>query len=397
LEAHPGSNNNKVDEMEFGFSESQQRWHDAALYFAREELVDPELSVRDERGEFWRDGYQRCARFGIPGLPVPTEYGGQGQDLLTTAAAMEGLGSGCPDTGLVFALNASLWTVTMPILAFGTEAQKQRYLPGLCDGRLLGANGASEPEAGSDIFGMRTRAERSGDRWILNGCKTWITAGPIADLFLCFATTDPSKGVLGISAFLIDSDTPGFHVAREIPKMGMRTAPMAELVFESCELPAESLLGREGRGSPIFNTALEWERGAILASVLGTMRRQLDRCIEHARSRRQFGQPIARFQSVSNRIVDMTIRLETSRSMVYRYAWLKSQGRDAAAAASMAKLHVSESFVQNSLDAVRIFGASGYATEGGLERDLRDSVGGVIFSGTNDIQRNIIAQQLRLG
>ena len=280
---------------------------------------------------------------------------------------MEGLGYGCPDTGLIFALSASLWTITMPILNFGTEAQKARYLPSLCDGRSFGANGASEPQAGSDIFSMTTRAERKGEGWVLNGRKVWITGGPIADLFLCFATTDPTKGVLGITAFLIERGTPGFHVVREIPKLGMRTAPMGELVFENCELPAENLLGREGRGSRIFNAALDWERGAILASVVGTMRRQLDRCIHHARTRKQFGQAIGKFQSVSNRIVDMMTRLETSRLLIHRYAWLKQQGKDATIAASMAKLHVSECFVQNSLDAVRLLGAAGYSVEGGAE------------------------------
>jgi len=383
--------------MEIAFSETQQHWYDAAVQFAREELHDTEAIEREQRAEFWREGFERCGRFGIQGLPIPVEYGGQGQDLATTLAAMEGLGYGCPDTGLIFAINAALWTVTMPILSFGTEAQKQRYLPGLCNGRLLGCNAASEPDAGSDIFAMRTRAERHGDGWILNGRKTWITAGPIADVYHCFAATDPSKGVLGITAFLIEKGTPGFRVVREIPKMGMRTAPMGELVFEDCVLPAESVLGRVGRGATIFNASLDWERGAILSSVLGTMRRQLDRCIEQARTRKQFGQPIGKFQSVSNRIVDMALRLETSRFMVYRYAWSKSQGKDATVWASMAKLHVSECFVQNSLDAVRLFGASGYVTENGLERDLRDSVGGLIFSGTNDIQRNIIAHHLRLG
>lgn len=382
--------------MDFGLSEQQQKWYDAAVRFARDELVDAESVAREQRGEFWREGYERCGRFGILGLPIPSGYGGQGTDIPTAVAAMEGLGYGCPDTGLLFALNASLWTITMPILTFGTEAQKARYLPRLCDGRSFGANGASEPEAGSDIFSMTTRAVRRGDRWVLNGRKVWITGGPIADVFLCFATTDPSKGVLGITAFLINRDTPGFHVVREIPKLGMRTAPMGELVFEDCELPAENMLGREGRGSRIFNAALEWERGAILASVVGTMRRQLDRCIQQARTRKQFGQPIGKFQSVSNRIVDMMTRLETSRWMIQRYAWLKQESKDATIAASMAKLHVSECFVQNSLDAVRIFGASGYSVEGGLERDVRDSVGGVLFSGTNDIQRNIIAQHLRL-
>lgn len=381
--------------MDFAFNASQQSWHDRASRFASEALAE-DVRERDAQEAFWRDGYERCGKEGILGLPIPEEFGGQGQELLTAVAAMEGLGHGCPDTGLVFALNASLWTVTMPILVFGNEEQKRRYLPGLCDGRLFGANAASEPEAGSDIFGMQTRAERRGDGWVLNGRKIWITGGPVAELFLAFATTDPSKGALGITAFLIPADTPGFRVVREISKLGMRTAPMGELAFENCELPSESLLGREGRGARIFNAALEWERGAILAGVLGTMRRQLDRCIHHARTRKQFGKPIGKFQSVANRIVDMKIRLETCRPLVYRFAWLKQQGKDAAVEAAMAKLHVSESFVANSLDAVRIFGASGYATETGLERDLRDSVGGVIFSGTNDIQRTIIAQHLRI-
>jgi alkylation response protein AidB-like acyl-CoA dehydrogenase len=281
----------------------------------------------------------------------------------------------------------------MPILAFGTDGQKTRYLPGLCDGTLLGANAASEPGAGSAIFSMQTRADRRGDRWVLNGRKTWITGGPVADVFLAFATTDPSKGALGVSAFVFPRETPGFRVVRDIDKLGLRTAPMGELAFEDVDL---ALLGREGRGARVFNAALEWERGAILAGVLGTMRRQLERCITHAQTRKQFGKPIGKFQSVSNRIVDMKLRLETCRPLVYAFARKKARGDDATIEAAMAKLHVSECFVQNSMDAVRVFGASGYTTETGLERDLRDSVGSLIFSGTNDIQRNIIAQQLRL-
>ena len=241
---------------------------------------------------------------------------------------------------------------------------------------------------------MQTRAERRGDGWVLNGRKIWITAGPIADLCLCFASTDPSKGILGISAFLVDRDAPGFRVVREIPKLGMKSVPMGELAFEDCRLSADALLGREGRGAPIFNESMELERGAILSSALGTMRRQLERCVRHARTRQQFGQPISKFQSVSNRLADMAMRLEASRLLVYRFAHEHARGGDSALAASMAKLQVSESFLQNSLDAVRIFGAAGYAEETGLECDLRDGVGSVIFSGTNDIQRNLIAQHL---
>ena len=383
--------------MDFDLSETQRKWHREALEFARTELVDPTLPDRDHQSRFWREGFERCGRFGFQGLPIPKDHGGQGEDLATTVAAMEGLGEGCLDHGLIFALNAALWTVSMPIAAFGSELQKQRYLPGLCSGRLIGANGASEPEAGSDIFSMRTTAIPDDHRWILNGRKTWITAGPIADLFLLFASTNPTLGVMGVSAFLVERETPGLTVVREIPKMGMRTVPMGELLLENCVIPAQNILGREGRGGPIFQESLEWERGAILASAVGVMKRQLDLVIAHARKRKQFGQPIGKFQSVSNRIVEMALRLETSRLLVYRYAWAKSRGDQATAPASMAKLHVSESFLANSLDAVRVLGALGYAVEGGLERDLRDSVAGVIFSGTNDIQRNIIARRLGVG
>jgi alkylation response protein AidB-like acyl-CoA dehydrogenase len=382
--------------MDFAFSESQRFWYEAAVKFAQGELSDPDSSVRERRGEFWREGYQRCAKFGVQGLPVPAEYGGRGLDLLTTVAAIEGLGYGCADTGLVFAIGASLWTTTMAILAYGSDVQKRRYLPGLCDGSLLGANAASEPEAGSDIFSMQARAERHPEGWNLNGRKAWITSAAGADVFVCLASTDLSKGVLGITAFLVERGTPGFMDGREIPTLGLRTAPMGDLVFENCVVPHDAILGREGRGSTVFNAALEWERGAILAGVLGTMRRQLEACISHAKGRKQFGQPIGRFQSVSNRIVDMKLRLETSRFMVYRYAWATLHGEDAAVWSSMAKLHVSECFAQNSLDALRLFGASGFQAGGAVERDLRDSAGGMIFSGTNDIQRNLIAMHLRL-
>ncbi len=309
---------------------------------------------------------------------------------------MEGLGYGCADGGLIFGINASMWTNTIPILLFGSEAQKKRFLPGLCDGSIVGANGVSEPQAGSDVFSMQASAQRKGDRFVLNGRKTWVTSGPVADLFVCYAATDPAKGVLGISAFIIPKDSPGFRVVREIPKLGVRTIPMGEIALEDCELGSESLLGREGRGADVFNCSMEWERGSILASVLGTMRRQLDRCVEHARRRVQFGQAIGKFQAVSHKIAEMKIRLDASRPLVYRIGWLKSMGKDAAADAAVAKVFVSEAYVQNSLDAIQLFGASGFVTETEIERDLRDSVASRIYSGTNEIQKNIIARSLRL-
>ncbi len=377
--------------MDFALSDEQQDWHDRAIRFARTELSDSVVD-RDERGEFWREGWQRCARFGIQGLPIPVEYGGQGQGLAVTIAALEGLGYGCEDNGLIFAINAVLWTVATPILLHGTPEQKRRYPPRLCDGTHVGANGASEVGSGSDIYAMSTRAELRGDDWVLNGRKIWVTSGPVADLFVCYATADPTKGVLGIHAFIIPRDAPGLRVVREIKKLGLRTVPMGEIAFEDCRVPTDALLGRKGRGADVFRASMEWERGAILAWTLGAMRRQLERCIEHARTRKQFGKPIGRNQAVANRIVEMSLRLETCRPMVYKVGWLKEQGKDASVQAAMAKLHVSDCFVKNSLDAVQLFGASGYAADLGIERDLRDSVGSLIYSGTNDIQPQHCAQ-----
>ena len=385
--------------MDFALTDEQAEWQEAAIRFARAELApDLDLDRRDEARAFWRVGWERCARFGLQGLPIPAEYGGRGLGLQATIAAMEGLGYACPDNGLIFGINASLWTVAIPILRHGTPEQRRRYLPGLADGSIVGANGASEPDAGSDIFAMQTRATRDpdGGGWILDGRKIWVTSGPVADLFVAYAATSPDRGVLGVSAFIVPADMPGFRVVREIPKMGVRTVPMGEIAFEGCRLPADALLGREGRGAEVFQGSMEWERGSILASSLGTMRRQVERCVAHARKRKQFGRSIGQFQAVSHRIVGMKLRLETCRPLVYRIGWLKERDRDATMEAALAKLHVSECLVQNSLDAVQVFGALGYTTEAGVERDLRDGVGSLIYSGTSDIQRNIIARELGL-
>ena len=384
--------------MDFALTDEQTAWQEAAIRFARSELVpDLDLDARDASRTFWRDGWERCARFGLQGLPIPTAHGGRGLGLPVTIAAMEGLGYACPDNGLIFGINASLWTVAIPILRHGTPEQQQRYLPGLADGSIVGANGASEPEAGSDIFAMRTRATRDdGGGWVLDGRKVWVTSGPVADLFVAYAATSPERGVMGISAFIVPNDSPGFRVVREIPKMGVRTIPMGEIAFEACRLPAEALLGREGRGAEVFQGSMEWERGSILAGALGTMRRQLERCVAHARQRQQFGRSIGQFQAVSHRIVGMKVRLETCRPLVYRIGWLKEHDQEATMESALAKLHVSECLVQNSLDAIQVFGALGYTTEAGIERDLRDGVGSLIYSGTSDIQRNIIARELGL-
>jgi hypothetical protein len=381
--------------MDFDWSEEQLAFKNAVVEFARQRL-NGTIVERDREGLFSRELWEECAKFGIQGLPFPEEYGGGSSDILTTMLTMEGLGYGCLDNGLIFGINAQMWSVQMPIFTFGTGAQKRKYLPGLCSGALIGAHGMSEPDAGSDAFSLRTRAERRDGGYVLNGTKTFVTNAPMCDVALVFATVDPARKMLGVTGFLIDKGTPGFEVSRHIDKMGLRTSPMSEIVLDDCFVPEESRLGKEGIGSRIFSDSMEWERSCILGSHLGAMERLLERCVKHANERHQSGQSIGRFQSVANRIVDMKLRLDTARLLLYRVAWLKKVGRPAVMEAALAKLYLSECFVQSSLDAIRTLGGYGYTTEYEVERDLRDAVGGTLYSGTSDIQRNIVARLLGL-
>jgi alkylation response protein AidB-like acyl-CoA dehydrogenase len=381
--------------VDHDLTEEQRSWQQAAVEFARKELCR-DVAARDREEQFDRAAWKRCAEFGVLGMPVPKEFGGLGLGLTDVVAVMEGLGYGGKDAGLIFSLNAHLWTNTIPILRYGTDEQKRRWLPGLSDGTLIGANGASEPDSGSDVFAMRTRATKRGDGYVLNGTKTFVTNAPVADLIVSYATIDPKLGALGVTGFVVERAAKGVTITKKIEKMGLRTSPMAEVVFEDVEVPAACRLGREGRGVEVFECSMEWERGCILASCLGVMRRQLERCIEHVRTRRQFGKPIGKFQSVANKVVDMKLRLETCRPLVYRIGALKDAGKDATMEAALAKLHVSDSFVKNGLDAVQLFGGYGYTTEYELERELRDAVGSTLYSGTSEIQRNLVARGLGL-
>ncbi len=382
--------------MDFGWTDEQLARRAAARDFARRELADETLTERDRDGRFERDLWQRCARFGILGLSVPPALGGSEIDLPTAMLVMEGLGEGCSDNGLAFALNAQLWTVQRPIVRFGTDEQKRRYLPGLCDGTLLGAHALTEAEAGSDAYSLTMRAERRGGDYVLNGTKCLVTLGPVADVALVFASTNPAAGKWGISAFVIERETPGLRASDAQPKMGLRTVPIGSLHFEDCVVPESARLGPEGAGVSISNHSLEIERCCILASQLGAMERQLQRAIAYARSRRQFGQPIGKFQSVSNRIADMKLRIEAARLLLYKVAWLVDRGQPAMMEAALLKLYLSEAFVESGMDAIRVHGGVGYLSETGVERDLRDAVGGVLYAGTSDIQRNIISRLLGL-
>jgi len=354
------------------------------------------LRERDREGTFAREDWRRCGERGILGLCVPESDGGQGQDIARAVITMEGLGHGCRDNGLTLALNAQMWTTQTAIQEFGTAAQRQRYLPRLCAGEWIAAQAMTEPDTGSDVYRLQATARKTEGGYRLNGRKILITLGPVADLYIVFATTDPQLGQWGITAFLVERTTPGLTVHPVDEKMGLRTVPLGAIDLEDCDLPAEARLGDEGAGVRITTSGLEWERGPMLASQVGILEQQLDRAVAYARERKQFGKPIGSFQSVSNRIAEMKLRLETARNLVYQVAWRKAHGKPAILESAMAKLHLGESLVASSLDAIRIHGGRGYLTETGVERDLRDGVGTVIYGGTSDIQRVIIARMLGL-
>jgi alkylation response protein AidB-like acyl-CoA dehydrogenase len=383
--------------MDFSLSAEQRELRAAAIEFARREL-DQDVAKRDDAGEFAREAWRACAKFGIQGLPIPEELGGGGADILTTVVVMEALGYGCHDNGLIFSLNAQMWSLELPLVKFGRPEQQTAYLPGLMSGNLIGVHAMTEPDSGSDAFSMRTHAERQGDHYVLNGTKLYITNAPVADVVLVFcADRDaPASRLAGISAFLVDKGTPGFSVTRSMEKMGLRTSPMGEIVLADCVVPAASRLGPEGAGMAIFNSSMAWERSCILASALGVMQRQLEACVGYAKTRKQFGQPIGKFQGVAGKVADMYLRLEAARLLIYQAAWLGQQGTPCPAEAAAAKLFTSEALVQSSLDAIQVHGAYGYMKESGIERDLRDAVASTIYSGTSEIQRVILARMLGL-
>jgi L-prolyl-PCP dehydrogenase len=366
--------------------------------FARGELAQAPADriARDREGTFWREGWDACGRFGIQGLPVPETLGGQGQDALTTAVALEALGYACEDGGLLFSINAHLWSAVTPVWKHGSPDQQRTWLPGLCDGTLIGIHAVTEPEAGSDAFGMTTRAEPEGDGWRITGRKTFISNAPVADLLIVFARTTPGTGPTGITAFLLEREAGGMDVPGHLDKMGLRTSPMGEIVLQDVRAGPDDVLGTEGRGARVFQTSMDWERGLIMSSQVGAMQRITERTIRYATQRQQFGQPIGRFESVSEKIADMSTRLQASRAMLYRAAHVMDAAAGPTASSAQAKVFISEASVATHLDAMQVHGGYGYMTELEVERALRDALGGTIYSGTSEIQRRLIAKRLGL-
>lgn len=381
--------------MDFTWTDHQLKLRDSVVQFATKHLNDDVVRA-DQLGRFSASKWKACGDFGIQGLNIPVKYGGGGFDILTTVFAMEALGYGCLENALPFALNSQMWSVQAAILKFGSEEQKERYLPALCRGESIGAFGITEIDSGSDTYSMGATAKKVDGGYVLNGRKSYITSAPVSDISVVFANSNPSAGQWGITGFIVETGMDGFSLGGVREKMGMRATPMGDLIFEECFVPDSQRLGPEGGGVSLFSKAMESERGYIFASQVGRLQRQLEEAINYCKERIAFGRKIGTFQSVSNRLADMKLRLETSRLLLYKVAWLDDQRLPLSLEAALAKLHLSEMFVASSMDAIRTHGARGYVTEYGVERDLRDGIGGLIYSGTSDIQRNIVARLLGL-
>lgn len=382
--------------MDFSLTPDQETLKRTIIKFAREHLND-DMIARDREQTFSRERWRACGSLGLPGLPVPESLGGEGLDPLTTAIALDAFGYGCTDNGLVFSIAAHLLSCVVPLWKFGSPAQQAAYLPGLCDGRLIGVHAMTEPGSGSDSFSLRTKAVKDGDGWRINGTKTFISNGPEADVIIVFALSDAAKGYHGgVTAFLLERGTPGFSASRKIEKMGLRTSPFSELAFDEVWVPDSAIVGQVGGGSAIFTHAMDWERVCLFAAHVGQMERILERGVLYARTRQQFGKSISKFQAVSHKLADFKVQLECARLLTYRAATKLDKTRGVGLDAAMVKLFVSESLVKGAMDVLQIFAGYGYATEYEIEREVRDAIGSRIYSGTSEIQRNIVAAWLGL-
>ena len=381
--------------MDFGWTDDQMTLRRGAVDFATRRLMEG-VADRDRNCVFPRELWDACAEFGLQGLVVPAEWNGAGHDLLSAIAVLEGIGYGARDNGLVFSVAAHAASCEGPIFDFGSDEQRKEWLPRLTDGSAIGATGITEPDSGSNALSLQTIAVQRRDEWVLDGCKTFVTNAPVADVFIIYARTGDSP-MSGITCFLIPRATPGLSVGPPIEKMGLRTSPMSQVFFEDCRVPASAVVGGVGSGGMIFNQTMDLERLLVMAPAIGVMERVLERCVAHARQRTAGSVPLAKHQSISHRIADMELELEASRLLMYRAAWHRMHRGSATRESALAKLAVSEAYVAICRGAVQIFGGYGYMVEYELERELRDALATTLYVGTSEIQRNLIAGLRGLG
>jgi len=380
--------------MDFRITEEQELFKKSVIEFAQKEIM-PGAAERDEESRFDRDVWDKAAEFGLMGLPYPEEYGGSGASVFETGLAGEALGYGGLDAGFCLSWGAHVVIGGIPIWQLGTEEQKKKYLPKIASGEWITGLGLTEPEAGSDAAGLLTTAVKKDGYYVLNGTKTFITNGPIGEVFVVLAKTDKEKGAAGITGFIVEKSFPGFSVGKEIHKTGNRSSPTSELIFDNCEVPAENMLGEENQGfMGVALATLEWERSVMLAAAIGGQEVQLEQCIKYAKERKQFGRPIASFQAVQFMLADMKMWLETSRWILYKVAWNKDQGIMDPLMASVSKLFITEVALKAARNAIQIHGGYGYTKEYAVERAYRDAQLGVLGGGTSEIQRWIIGRLL---
>jgi len=377
--------------VNFELTDEQKLWKETLVEFSRQELTY-DIAAFEKSGEFPWDAWRKCAEMQILAMPFPDEYGGCGADFLTTVHSLNALGYACKDAGLVHAIATQI-LCGLQIVLFGSEALKSKYLPLLCRGEKVFAQAITEPESGSDALAMQTKARQHDEVYILNGSKTFITNGPMADVVIVFAVTAPEKKALGgISCFVVEAGMQGVSKGKPLQKMGLSTLQNGELFFDDCEVSASQMVGKEGQGAIIFNESMEWERSLLPAAHLGTMERILELSVKYAKERRAFGKNIGSYQSVANKISRMKMNIELGKGILYRCATLKDANKRASLDASICKLFISESLKQACLDAVQIHGGYGYMCEYEIERDLRDSIASTIYSGTSELQHNVIAR-----
>ncbi len=349
---------------------------------------------RDQQGEFPAGLWKLVGESGLLRLPFDTEWGGVGYDLLTTMYILEGLGYGCRDSGLNFCVSTQIVSAGIPIQRFASRYLKERYLPRICDGTLIGAHAITERRSGSDAAAIQTTATPRGNTFVLNGEKCFISSAPIADLVVVYAKTKTGNSPFGITALVVDRETPGLEIGPSIEKLGLRTSPFANITLTDCVVPKANVIGQVGSGFLVLDYVMKWEILCNFIINVGTMQNRLERVIEFSRSRIQFGAPIGSYQLISSKIVNMKIGLDTARMWLYDTAERFLSGIDVMLEVSVAKLLASEANLNSALDAVQIFGGRGYITECALEKDLRDATGGTIYSGTSEVHRSKIARIL---
>jgi acyl-CoA dehydrogenase len=377
--------------MNLHFTEEQEMMRNMVREFAQTEIAP--FVERMEQGEFPRPILNKMAELGLMGITVPEEYGGAGMDFVSYIIAIHEISKVSATVGVILSVHTSVGT--NPILYFGTEEQKKKYVPRLASGEYLGAFCLTEPGAGSDAKSLKTKAVRQGDYYLLNGSKIFITNGGEADTYIVFARTDPNeKGSRGISAFIVEKDTPGFIIGKDEKKMGLHGSRTVQITLEDAKVPAENLLGEEGQGFKIAMANLDSGRIGIAAQALGIAEAALEHAAAYAKERIQFGKPIAEQQGVAFKLADMATAVEAAKLLVYRAAFLRAQGLPCGKEASMAKLFASRTAMENAIEAVQIFGGNGYTKDYPVERLFRDAKICEIYEGTSEIQRLVISKYL---